>query len=160
MIFALFVAMLAGVSIVVSRIINANLGDKIGVFSSTFFNYIVGFTISLIIMLFTKEVTAIPTLPLNKVPFLGYLGGFLGVMVVSLSSFVAPKISAFYMTLFCFVGQLFVGIIIDYFTLGTMSLGKLLGGLLVFIGLAYNLYIDKTSVEATSKIEAEQTLNN
>lgn len=160
MIFAGFVAVLAGVSIVVSRIINANLGDKIGVFSSTFFNYIVGFSISLIILLFTNEVTNIPTLHLNEVPFLGYLGGFLGVMVVSLSSFVAPKTSAFYMTLFCFVGQLFVGIFIDYASMGALSIGKIIGGILVFIGLAYNINIDKKASDIKTKVEIEQTITN
>ncbi len=148
MIFSLFLALIAGISIVVARIINANLGDKIGVFSSTFFNYVVGLTLSIIILLFTKEMTSITSISLSSVPFIGYLGGFLGVVVVSLSSFAAPRTSAFYMTLFCFIGQLFVGIIIDYINFGTLSIGKIIGGLLVFIGLTYNLFIDK---KATSE---------
>lgn len=160
MIFAIFVAVLAGASIVISRIINANLGDKIGVFQSTFFNYVVGFTLSLIILLFTNELTSIPSLQLNKVPFLGYLGGFLGVMVVSLSSFVAPKISAFYMTLFCFVGQLFVGIVLDYITFETLSFGKIIGGVLVFAGLAFNLNIDKKAAEVENKTQLDNPLAN
>lgn len=157
MIFSLILAFIAGVSIVVARIINANLGDKIGVFSSTFFNYVVGLVLSIIILLFTKEVTSLPHLSLSKVPFLGYWGGFLGVMVVSLSSFVAPRISTFYMTLFCFLGQLFVGIIIDYITFGTLSLGKIIGGILVLLGLIYNLFIDK---KASTPYVEENTFAN
>lgn len=160
MIFASILAILAGASIVISRIINANLGDKIGVFSSTFFNYIVGFTFSLIILLFTKELTALPNLPLNEVPLLGYLGGFLGVIVVSFSSFVAPKISAFYMTLFCFIGQLFIGMILDYMSLGTLSFGKIIGGILVLAGLTYNLNIDKKAVELENSMNSKQTITN
>ncbi|RHW65938.1 EamA-like transporter family protein, partial [Clostridium botulinum] len=66
-----------------------------------------------------------------------------GVLVIVLSSYVTPKISSFYLTLIIFIGQLFVGIIIDYFTLNKLSLGNMLGGLLVLIGLTYNLLIDK-----------------
>lgn len=152
MIFPLILALLAGISIVVARIINANLGAKIGIFSSTFFNYVVGLTLSIIILLFTKEMTSITTLTLSKVPFLGYLGGFLGVIVISLSSFAAPRTSAFYMTLFCFIGQLFIGIIIDYITFGTLSIGKIIGGILVLGGLTYNLNVDKKSaLESNNK---------
>ena len=158
MIFPAVLAVLAGVSIVVARIINANLGDKIGVFSSTFFNYIVGFAISLFILFFTKEGSNIASLSLKNVPFLGFLGGFLGVMVVSLSSFAAPKISAFYMTLFCFIGQLFVGIILDYVTLGTLSPGKIIGGILVLIGLSYNLNIDKKAITNEINLSSKETI--
>jgi transporter family-2 protein len=55
--------------------------------------------------------------------------------------------SAFYLTLFIFIGQLFVGIIIDYFTLKELSLGKIAGGLLVLFGLSYNLLLDKKQAE-------------
>jgi len=54
-----------------------------------------------------------------------------------------PRISSFYLTLFIFIGQLFMGIVIDYITLGKASTGKVIGGILVLIGLAYNLIVDK-----------------
>ncbi|MEG2935010.1 MAG: DMT family transporter [Clostridium sp.] len=155
MVYALFLSFIAGVSIVVARIINANLGDKIGVLSSTFFNYVTGLFFSFIILLFTSEMALIPGLSLSKVPLIGYLGGIVGVIVVSLSSYVAPRISAFYMTLFCFIGQLFVGIIIDYINFGTLSFGKILGGFLVLAGLIFNLNLDKKS--STEQIHLEET---
>lgn len=49
------------------------------------------------------------------------------------------------MTLLMFLGQLFAGIAIDYFTLGIMSKGKIIGGLLVMAGLTVNLLIDMKS---------------
>lgn len=143
MLIALILSFLAGVTIVVSRIINSQLGDKIGIFSSTFFNYIVGLSISIVILLFSKEVPFITTHHYASVPFWGYLGGILGVIVVSLCSFTTPRTSIFYFSLFCFVGQLFIGIMIDYLTLRSISFGKIIGGLLVLAGLIYNLMIDK-----------------
>ena len=47
------------------------------------------------------------------------------------------------MTLLIFIGQLFIGIIIDYFALNQLSIGKVIGGLLVLTGLTYNLLLDK-----------------
>lgn len=145
MVIALILSFLAGVTIVVSRILNSHLGDKIGIFSSTFFNYAVGLSISIVILLFSKETSTITTNSYASVPLWGFLGGILGVIVVSLCSFTTPRTSIFYFSLFCFVGQLFIGIIIDYITLRSISPGKIIGGLLVLAGLIYNLMIDKKS---------------
>lgn len=134
------VAILAGVSVVVSRIINSNLAIKIGIFQGTFFNYIVGLLFSILFLLFNKENNNIN---FSAIPLWAYLGGLVGVVVVVLSSYITPKLSAFYLTLFIFVGQLIAGILIDYFSLSTLSIGKVIGGLLVLIGLIYNLNLDK-----------------
>lgn len=160
MIYALILSFIAGVSIVVARIINANLGDFIGVLSSTFFNYVTGLFFSILILLFTKEMSLIPNLSLPSLPLIGYLGGVVGVIVVSLSSYTAPRISAFYMTLFCFIGQLFVGILIDYINLGTLSIGKILGGFLVLAGLIFNLNLDKKSSTIEDNSLPETSLTN
>ena len=87
---------------------------------------------------------------LSSTPIIAYLGGLIGVISITLSNYVAPKISAFYMALLIFIGQLFTGIIIDYFTLGQLSLGKVIGGIIVCIGLAYNLNLDKKDAEAVA----------
>jgi Uncharacterized protein conserved in bacteria len=78
----------------------------------------------------------------NTIPIWAYLGGALGIIVVILSSVVTPKMSSFYITLIIFIGQLFSGIIIDCLSLKTIPFPKIIGGLLVVLGLGYNLYID------------------
>lgn len=143
--FYIFIAALSGVSTVISRIINANLSTKIGMYQSTFYNFLTGLLFSIITLLFSKE-SFINCLPiLTVIPITAYLGGLVGVASISISNFVAPKISAFYMALLIFIGQLFVGIIIDYFTLDILSIGKVVGGIIVVIGLSYNLMLDKKS---------------
>ena len=79
----------------------------------------------------------------SSIPSWAYIGSVLGVGVVFLSNYMAVRISAFYLTLLIFIGQLFSGVLIDFVILDSLSLGKLLGGLLVLIGLSYNLYLDK-----------------
>jgi len=142
MIYALF-AIGAGVSIVISRIINSNLADKIGVFQGTFFNYVTGLLFSGMFLFLSTETFNISYQILITVPFWAYLGGLVGVAVVAMSNIVTPKVSTFYLTLIIFIGQLLAGIIIDYYTLSLISIGKVIGGLLVVAGLTYNLTIDK-----------------
>jgi transporter family-2 protein len=135
-------AIFAGVCIVVSRTINANLAGIVGILQGTIFNYIVGLIFSIVFLLFSSERVSIFHIDLISVPWWAYLGGVIGVFVVVLSSYITPKISAFYLTLLIFIAQLFVGMIIDYFTLNIFSPGKVIGGLIVFIGLTYNLVLD------------------
>lgn len=139
---AIIVAIAAGASIVISRNINSILAEKKGLLTSTFFNYLTGVSLSIIFLLISSESIKQSYSLLGTVPLWAYLGGLLGVAVVAISNLVTPKISAFYMSLIIFVGQLFTGIIIDYFALGLISAGKIIGGLLVVAGLIYNLNID------------------
>lgn len=141
--FYIFLSILAGVSIVIARIINSNLAEEIGIFQGTFFNYLIGLLFSLIFLFFSNEFLHISNLKFKSLPAWVYLGGAGGVIVIVLSSFITPKISALYSTLLIFIGQLFTGIIIDYFTMNKLSMGKIVGGLLVLLGLAYNLLTDK-----------------
>ena len=141
--FYIFIAALSGVSTVISRIINANLSTKIGMYQSTFYNFLTGLLFSILTLLFSKESFSDCLPILTAIPITAYLGGLVGVASISMSNLIAPKISAFYMAILVFVGQLFVGIVIDYFTLGEFSIAKVIGGLIVVIGLCYNLLIEK-----------------
>ena len=141
--FYIFIAALSGVSTVISRIINANLSTKIGMYQSTFYNFLTGLLFSILTLLFSKESFSDCLPILTAIPITAYLGGLVGVASILISNFVAPKISAFYMAILVFVGQLFVGIVIDYFTLGEFSIAKVIGGIIVVIGLCYNLLIEK-----------------
>lgn len=145
------ISVIAGISIVLTRILNANLAKTIGIFQGTFFNYIIGLIFSFFFMVLNKESLLISGIGLEALPIWAFFGGAVGVAVIVLSNYTTPKISSLYLTLFIFVGQLSVGIIIDYFTINELSLGKILGGLFVFAGLYYNLVLDqKKEVPATS----------
>jgi len=138
------IAILAGISIVVARIINANLATKIGIFQGTFVNYITGLFFSFLFLIFSNESLHVSTPTLQSIPFVVYLGGLVGVIVIVLSNYITPRISSFYLTLLIFVGQLFMGVLIDFFNSGDVSIGKVIGGFLVLLGLTYNLLLDRT----------------
>ncbi|WP_251859641.1 DMT family transporter [Clostridium sp. Marseille-Q2269] len=140
----LFISILAGAFIIIGRIINSNLAEKIGIFQGTFFNYIIGLLFSFIFLFLSNERLSITYTTMKSIPLWTYLGGLIGVLVIILSSYITPKMSSFYLTLIIFIGQLFTGIILDYFTINKLSIGNIIGGILVLIGLTYNLLIDKT----------------
>lgn len=137
------IPIIAGITTVIARIINSNLADKIGIMEGTLINYIVGLFFSIIFLFLSSDLFKFSYKTMGVVPFWAYLGGLVGVIVVAMSNFITPKISSFYQTLIVFIGQLFTGIAIDYFAVNSVSIGKILGGLLVVLGLTYNLVIDK-----------------
>lgn len=150
-IIAVTATLLSGLSIILNRIINSNLAQKIGLFRSTLYNYITGLFVSVVFMLISKETGLFSSVAFDTAPFWGYLGGFVGVSVIVLSSYLTPRISAFYLTLLLFIGQLFAGILIDFIRAGVFSPAKLIGGLLVFAGLAYNMIYDRKKESAETE---------
>lgn len=149
MIYILF-AILCGVTNVLSRSVNFVLSDKIGMYQSTLFNYIFGLSGSFLLLLISGETFKLFTASSYNASWFVYTGGLFGVAVVTLLSFLSSKVSSFYLTLLLFVGQLFTGIIIDALSTGKISFYQVAGGLLVVLGLTYNLYIDKINSRTVS----------
>lgn len=149
MIYILF-AILCGVSNVLSRSVNFVLSEKIGMYQSTLFNYIFGLFGSFLLLLISGETFKLLTASYYEAPWFVYAGGLLGVVVVTMLSFLSSKVSSFYLTLLLFVGQLFTGIIIDALSTGKISFYQVIGGALVVLGLTYNLYIDKINSKTVS----------
>lgn len=146
----ILLAILSGVSVVISRIINSKLAEEIGTFQGTFFNYLTGLITSTIFLLITRDYINIPPIHELNLSLYSYLGGSIGILVVVLSNYTTPKVSSFSLTLLVFIGQLSIGIIIDYFNSNTLSIGKLIGGLFILIGLTYNIVVDKKIEESKS----------
>lgn len=139
---AVVVSVIAGVTIVMNRMVNAELAKKIGNFQSTLFNYITGLGTSLVFWWISGEYLGLSGAGFAGIPFWAYMGGLMGVVVVALSNYVTPRISAFYLTLLIFSAQILTGCLIDFLATDSFSLGKLLGGILVLAGLVQNLRID------------------
>lgn len=144
----IILAIVGGCLTILSMIVNSRLAVKIGVLQSTFINYIVGLFIALILAIFTGSLNNFQINNLNNIPFLAFLGGFIGVMVVAASNIIIPKIPIIYSTVLIFIGQIFTGIIIDYMMEGSVSKGKIIGGSLIILGMVYNSSIDKNKLES------------
>lgn len=135
------VSLLAGVCVLVSRLINAQQSKHSGLMGSTFINYAVGLSGSLLLLALTGGGPGI-TYAMGG-PFYIYLGGALGGVIVLLSSFCVGKIPSFYMTLAFFTGQVFAGIGLDMALSQAFPVSNLIGGLFVLAGLCLNLILDR-----------------
>lgn len=140
---AILFAILTGVCIVVTRMINASLADKIGMLQGTFFNYMIGLICTcLLLPLETSTKNGFFSL-FSTIPWWAYSGGLIGVIVILLSNYITPKISALYLTILIFISQLLVGILLDSILTKQIPIGDIIGGSLVFIGFIYNILIDQ-----------------
>lgn len=139
----ILMALIAGGLIVFTRVTNSNLAEKIGTFNGTFFNYFVGLIFAFVYLGISGAFQENGKLVFSSLPWWAWLGGLTGVLVMVLTNYITPKISSFVQTLLVFIGQLFAGIVIDFFTTGTISFGKVIGGALVLAGLIYNTNVDR-----------------
>lgn len=136
------VSLLAGTTVLFSRLLNGRLAAHTSVGSSTFFNYVMGLLLSVLLYAFAGQGTA----GLKQAaggPFHIYLGGAMGVVIVLMSNFIVGKIPSFYMTLALFVGQVMAGQLLDMALSGAFSWRNLLGGLFVLAGLVLSLWQDR-----------------
>jgi transporter family-2 protein len=151
---AVILAFLAGVTVLIARTINANLAEVTSVQTGTFYNYVFGLLGSVIILLLLGR-GDISNFTFNFSTSISnwylYLGGLLGVALVSICNFAVKKVSAFYFTLLLFIGQIFMGIIVDVILSGELVILNLVGGILVTLGLCVDLILDKHSISATNK---------
>lgn len=139
-------AFLTGCTVILSLVINSKLATKIGIFQGALINYVVGFLFSTLVLLFNYKHIGTAFKAFSDIPFWVYLGGFIGVIVLSINNIVIPKIPTIYSTLLLFIGQLSMGVIIDFSIGNSISIGKIAGGLLILGGMLYNFYIDKKDV--------------
>jgi len=144
----IILAIIAGAMVILSMIINAKLANKIGVLQGTFINYVAGLIFVLILMLVFKT-PGVETIKLNNIPVWAFCGGLIGILIVAGSNVIIPKIPAIYTTLFIFTGQIIAGITLDFIIDDKISKGKIIGGLLIVLGIAYNSRIDKKHTEKT-----------
>ncbi len=135
------VCLLAGVTVLVSRLINARQAAHSGLLGSTLINYAVGLTGSLLLLLFTGGGQSVSFAMSG--PFYIYLGGVMGGVIVLISSFCVGKIPSFYMTLALFLGQVLAGVLLDMVLAQAFPLNSLIGGLFVLGGLSVNLALDR-----------------
>ena len=135
------VSLLAGVTVLVSRLINGQQSKHTGLLGSTLINYLTGLIGSLILLTFTGRAPSFSQAMGG--PAYIYLGGVMGGVIVLLSSFCVGKIPSFYMTLAFFVGQVFAGLLLDMALAQTFPVNSLIGGLFVLAGLTVNLALDR-----------------
>ncbi len=139
----IILSLLTGFTVVLSRTICAGLAEKTSALFSTLVCYAVAFVFAVLLMFaIGGGVAPLKAVSISSNPFI-YLGGFAGVLIITLLNISVSKISSFYMTLILFAGQVFTALIVDYILSHTFSLPNFFGGMFVLAGLFVNVWIDK-----------------
>ncbi len=150
---ALFIAVLSGVFVILSMIINANLAKYVGVFQGTLINYLAGLLGMTTLMLLYGNMADLNPETISSIPIWALGGGLCGVVIVASMNVVIPKIPTVYSTLLLFIGQISVGLFVDYLRFDLIETFKIAGVGLVLVGITYNNYVDQKQVadEMSSK---------
>lgn len=130
---AIICAISSGLTIVLSRTVNGYLSQKIGPYQSTFFNYLTGLITSFIILCFNGLPYLKSTEFLNNPAMI--LGGFIGIFNVLILNIISPKITPVNLTLITFIAQMISSIVLDYCLFNIFTMKKLIGCLIVTLGL-------------------------
>jgi len=146
MVIAIISVLFSGVTIVLARMCNARLAHQCGLHYSSLMNYITGLIGSLI-MFMMMGAAANAAFPAPGGSITMYLGGGLGLVSVYMLNVIAHRMPATQLTLLIFAGQLFTGLLLDYFLTHKFSVGTMVGGFIVLAGLAVNILSDKKSGE-------------
>ncbi len=144
MLIIVILIMLVGANTVLCRYLNAYSDRYNGLSMSTLANYVTGLATAFAVLLIFGDSTAVLSvgaLSFRKVMM--FLGGFFGVALVELCIYITPRLPAFLGTVLIFVSQLAAGLAIDYILSGSISVGKMLGGALVLLGLAHYTWVGR-----------------
>jgi len=140
---AVLLSLLAGAAIVISRTLNAKLADATSVRVGTFYIYLVGLSVAIpVCLLLGGRELSLSSFSVSPRWYL-YFGGVFGASLNLLCNKIVTKMSAFYLSLFSFLGQVSSGILIDALIDHAFSLRNLAGGVFVTAGLCVNLLLDR-----------------
>lgn len=147
-VFYMLLALSAGINLGITNTVNAVLGKKIGVLPGALVNYITGLLTAVLCVTVAGQWAPIPGAGLTPW-MLG--GGVLGVIIISLTNLALPRVPVVYVTIILFTGQVLMGMLIDALGGLPVTLGKVLGLVLIAGGLLWNMRCDKRAAQAAQK---------
>ena len=144
LIFVLFLAFVAGLSLGINRSILGKLGSESNPIQASVLNHLSG-TIFLAVFLglffdfhFIHE--------FDKVPFHSYWGGAIGAVFIIITSFVIPRIGVLKTSIFFIGGQIVCGSFIDILMEKISNIPQaVLGIVFIVLGLCFKLLFSKFS---------------
>ncbi|WBL73539.1 DMT family transporter [Serratia liquefaciens] len=106
----IFLALLNGVCIGLSRAINGRLALDRGAFHASLCNHLVGFLFLSLLLVATGSVTGATFV---QAPWGAYMGGIIGALFVALNSYILPRLGTLRAALLIISGQMLAGVVID-----------------------------------------------
>lgn len=148
------ISLLSGITVVLSRTVNAGLSEQTGALRGSFINHLTGLPVTLILLFLLGGNEAVFNGFIPSPHIWIYLGGVLGVITVLLFNVTVPKIPSFRLTLLSFTGQIFTGILLDLITQKGFTMVTFSGGLLVAAGVGITMAGEQFSLFLLNKSPA------
>lgn len=140
-IFAIVLSLAAGVSVVLSRVFNANIAEHTSILQGSFISYFLGLPAVVLVAWFMQEIPF--GMEISGANIWMYLGGILGVLVVLMCNLTVPHVSSFKLTMFIFLGQVLTGIILDLAFHQLAMDASFWGGIIISVGILISKIIDR-----------------
>lgn len=151
--YAVALSLGAGVTVVLSRTVNARLSERIGPLQGSFMNHVVGLPVAVAMLFIWGRKDQIFDGFVFSPDIWIYWGGIMGVIAVMLFNINVPKVPAFRLTLLSFIGQLSAGIALDILTKKGYSEASFIAGLLVSAGIGANMLIEQVHLHKERKAQ-------
>ena len=130
-----FLGVLNGFCITLSRVFNGQLSTKYGAFYASLVNHAVGFLFLSALLTMVSVSFWGPLQMTSGQPWL-YLGGVIGALYVAVNSFVMTKLGSTNSIVLVVCGQMLFGLAIDMYSAGSENLSlQVLGAGLVIVGV-------------------------
>ena len=137
MAFVLTVAFLNGCACVVSKMINYRCTKVLGTYNGSLVNYVVASVLSLILLAVSSHFH-LDLYTAAHTPWWMYLGGAFGIVAFIISMITLSHLKVMESTILLLVGQLTAGILFDTFAFHNINGKKILGILIVAIGIIWD----------------------
>lgn len=127
--FYIFLGLLNGICIALSRIVNGQLSSQRGPFYASYINHIVGFAfLSVLVLGWFNPPTTLPT----NLAF--YSGGIIGALYVAINSLVMTKVGSTNAIVLVIAGQMILSLLLDFSNADAVSLILQLLGVSLIVG--------------------------
>lgn len=129
-------AIIMGIMIVVSPVLNGQLTLKVGTYKTSLLNFGIGTLVATAaLIIFGLENLTYEYIHIEPYKYLGFV---FGLFVILIYNHVSSRLPAIYIVLLPFMGQTIMSSIVDYFLFDSFNFKKLIGVLLVFTGVWLN----------------------
>lgn len=134
MAFVLTLAFVNGCATVISKMINYRCTKYLGTNNGSLVNYVVASILSFLLLLVSSNFS-LDLYSFRQAPWWMYLGGTFGIVAFIVSMITLSRLKVMESTILLLVGQLTAGILFDIFMYQDFNLKKLLGIVLVAVGI-------------------------
>lgn len=146
MAFVLTLAFVNGCATVISKMINYRCTKYLGTNNGSLVNYVVASILSFLLLLVSSNFS-LDLYSFRQAPWWMYLGGAFGIVAFIVSMITLSRLNVMESTILLLVGQLTAGILFDIFMYQDFNLKKLLGIVLVAVGIIWDNKISSKDKE-------------